>query len=85
MFCLLHNKCCPVVSTTMHIAGSPCVDWSSQGLRKREDGPNMICTMAWVAQRYEAEDAIVFNENVRQFPPDVIMNVLTDKYIIQTT
>lgn len=82
--CVVHGALCPTGVATIHCAGPPCVDWSSQGTRSGELGPTMLPTMAWVAQRRALEEAIVAHENVKQYPVEFLEYFLGDKYLVQT-
>eukprot|EP00959_Pyramimonas_sp_CCMP1952_P046943 980079-Pyramimonas_sp.AAC.1 len=42
----------------------------------------MQATMTWVAMRWELEEPIFINENVKAFPPDKIFCALSKKYAI---
>eukprot|EP00959_Pyramimonas_sp_CCMP1952_P133138 2783458-Pyramimonas_sp.AAC.1 len=71
-YCSLHDSwTCKLTRAKLHVAGTPCPDWSSQGLRQGEHGSDLMATMAWTALRFELEDDIFMNENVIKFPPDL--------------
>lgn len=37
-YCAVHQKQCVAARSHVHVAGTPCVDWSSQGARKKAQG-----------------------------------------------
>ena len=81
-WCLLHLRTCKLQTAECHIGGTPCPDWSSQGSRNKEAGPDAMATMAWIGQRYTLEEPIWINENVAAFDWFLMCNILCEKYIM---
>jgi hypothetical protein len=50
MMCGSHHKECLVRRATVHIAGTECVTWSSQGTGMGLSGPKVLAYLAWKAQ-----------------------------------
>ena len=50
MMCGSHHKECMVRRATVHIAGTECVTWSSQGTGMGLSGPKVLAYLAWKAQ-----------------------------------
>ena len=42
---------CTAGCARLHVAGSPCVDWSNAGKRLGGGGPTVLVYFVWVAQR----------------------------------
>ena len=83
-WCLLHERYCEIQQTFCNIAGSPCPDWSCQGGRSGFSGSDICATMCWVGMRWAMEDTCFINENVGGFPAEIIMQILAEKYIIDS-
>ena len=68
----------------VHVAGSPCVDFSPFGRRRGCTGPSMILFMLWSAMIKTCLPCCVFYENVVQFPVQVLIHVLGHLYCVST-
>ena len=64
--CLVCKGTCSPESTLLHIAGSPCQDFSSYGKRLGQLGPRMGDFQAWAAMVLTLAFAVVVHENVTQ-------------------
>ena len=62
--CSLHHKDCKPKRAELHVAGTPCVDFSSQGARRMLRGPSLIPLLAWAAQRLQHMEPAILHENV---------------------
>ena len=71
----MHLRTCKLQTAECHIGGTPCPDWSSQGSRNKEAGPDAMATMAWIGQRYTLEEPIWINENVAAFDWFLMRNI----------
>ena len=81
--CLMHSgHCCCGGSAFMHVAGPPCVDFSSQGNQLGLLGKSMLALMCWIAMRRLLQEAIVIHENVPQCPESLLKKYLGDLYLI---
>lgn len=69
----------------LHIAGTPCVDFSLRGDRGAEEGPTMSVFGAWIAQRIQLQETYILQENVPQFQPSLIADFINDVYDIDST
>ncbi len=82
-YCTLHDSwLCKLMASSLHVGGTPCPDWSTQGLREQECGDDLMATMAFVAMRHTLEDEMFLNENVAGFLPELIFACLAAKYLI---
>ena len=52
----------------MHVAGSPCTDFSSMGLRKGLNGETMVAFLVWIRLILTHLPIIIIHENVVNFP-----------------
>jgi site-specific DNA-cytosine methylase len=77
-WCLLQLRTCKLQTAECHIGGTPCPDWSAQGSRNKEAGPDAMATMAWIGQRYTLEEPIWINENVAAFDWFLMCNILSE-------
>ena len=66
------------------MGGTPCPDWSAQSHGDGEEGSDLPATMAWVSLLWQLEEDFWLNENVQRFPPQRILGVLHQKYIVMT-
>ena len=89
--CIIHGcsktkkACCRAVRATMHFAGPPCVDWSTQNTRSaeiREFGTHFLVTLCWCAQRLLVLEPIVLHENILNFKLAVLVSCLSTAYAI---
>ena len=71
-WCARHNRICEVKSGKFHIAGPPCVDFSSLGAGKATDGDTMLPWYAWVALRLHFMEPMILHENVERFDPKLL-------------
>ncbi len=71
-------------SSDLHIAGTPCVDFSLRGNQLQELGPAFIVFLCWCAHRREQQEAVVVQENVTGFPIQLLIDLLGDIYDIQS-
>ena len=67
------------------MAGTPCTDYSLKGAQLRECGATFLLFLCWVAQRLLLQEDVIVQENVPQFPPELLQKFLGALYIIETT
>jgi site-specific DNA-cytosine methylase len=65
----------------LHVAGSPCVDFSSMGAGLGKDGPIASAFMAWIALVLLLNFSVIIHENVNGFP-DKLFELLSERYVI---
>eukprot|EP00959_Pyramimonas_sp_CCMP1952_P097124 2030086-Pyramimonas_sp.AAC.1 len=87
--CVLHGGCeCDARRADIHIAGPPCVDFSSMSSdTKALQGPQLSCLMIWIALRMAIMEPFILHENVAGVdnePIRPLIDVLSSVYIIQT-
>ena len=79
--CVCHNKMCTVERATIHIAGTPCVDWSPMGSNKKGDGCTAVVFMVWVFMRLVVQEPIIVQENSDRLPVTVLERALGHMYV----
>lgn len=85
--CLCHNALtlCLALASDMHVAGSPCIDYSRQWhAAKQTDGDSFPSTYAWMLHRLHCLEALIVHENVAGFPVELMVDVLGHVYLIFT-
>ena len=62
----------------MHVAGTPCVDWSSMpgSFHSKECGNSALPFYAWAELRYLVQDLVIVHENVPSFDPSLLEYLL---------
>ena len=66
----------------LHIAGPPCIDYSSMGRQRRENGPTAIVFLLWTRAVRDQHPLVVVFENVVRFPITMLQLLLGDLYHI---
>ena len=82
--CTVHGKECQIIAADHHTAGSPCTDFSKQGLQEGVDGPTMEFFMAWCGLRRLLQEPTITHENVFGMPEFLLTRTLGDLYNIET-
>eukprot|EP00959_Pyramimonas_sp_CCMP1952_P233819 4886146-Pyramimonas_sp.AAC.1 len=86
--CAKHSSeslcCCPIPRrpATMHLAGLPCWDFSSQGARAGESGKTALACSAWYAQRVATQEPVIVLEQVVHYPTEIAEFFLGKFYLI---
>ena len=83
MPCVKHNTSCEVKRAQLHVAGTECIAWSSQGQRQGLNDRRIVIFMAWAAQRRQIQEELVLHENVPQFPPSCLQQLLGYLHIVR--
>ncbi len=81
-WCYRHDDFCSLVSPTIMMAGSPCVDWSGMGCRGKEHGKKFSCLLAWLMCVLFLMPPLVIHENVLGFDTTLFDRVLGQYYVI---
>eukprot|EP00959_Pyramimonas_sp_CCMP1952_P469689 9495375-Pyramimonas_sp.AAC.1 len=84
MFCCKHIKQCETVVATIHVAGTPCTDFSPQGSQEGTKGKTCMAFVAWAAQRCALQEDGILHENVKEFPIRILQDIFSDTYVIET-
>ena len=66
-FCVVHRRWCRATRADIHVAGTPCIAWSSFGSRLGTSGATALCFFVWIALRIMLQEDAVLHENVVQF------------------
>lgn len=86
--CLRHGggalrECC-VPDVDLEVAGLPCTDFSSAGLRMAEQGPTILIHLAWARKMLFEQPALILHENVPLYPPELLQEHLGGVYHLYT-
>ena len=83
--CLQHNRICTMKRGHVHVAGPPCVAWSSQGKRQGfSHTESSLAFLCWVSARRKLRETSILHENVADFPIEALRDSLGDIYVIST-
>ena len=82
--CLVHGRRCKATNSDIHCAGTPCTEYSPKGLREAEGGKTYAAFLTWAGQRLEAQEEVIIQENVQQFPVEQLQAVLGQLYFIES-
>jgi len=77
-----HGRRCTLRHVDICVSGSPCTDHSTNGLRKRFDGPQAKFFYMWVALMRVLLISIIVHENVCGFGDDELRELLGDMYVV---
>ena len=81
--CVLHPGCsCVARRADLHVAGTECPAWSSQGKRDGCSGKRVMAWGAWIADRRKKQESVVYHENVSGFPLQLLRDELSDMYVV---
>eukprot|EP00959_Pyramimonas_sp_CCMP1952_P180113 3766667-Pyramimonas_sp.AAC.1 len=84
--CICHDAPrCRFKVGRLHIAGTPCIDFSPKGLRATVKGKTLNIFVAWVALMRCSAPALIIDENSHLFSVDILQDSLGDMYIICAT
>jgi hypothetical protein len=81
--CVNHQGHCRLQRARLHIAGTPCTDWSQAGDQAKTSGITMVHFLAWVALRRLIREPMLVQENVPLFPQALLIELLGDLYEFQ--
>ena len=75
---------CSMPTACLHVAGTPCVDWSSMpgSSHSKECGNSALPFYAWAALRYLVQDLVIVHENVPSFDPSLLEYLLGSVYVV---
>ena len=80
--CLKCRKMCRIRSSSIHVAGPPCIDYAPMGLCGREAGVATTVFVAWCCLRKKMQEPIIVHENSSRFNASVLHDIFDDDYII---
>ena len=80
---------CSMPTACLHVAGTPCVDWSSMpgSSRSKECGNAALPFYAWAALQYLVQDLVIVHENVPSFDPSLLeyLNTCLAAYMLSAS
>ena len=75
---------CRVPAVDLEVAGLPCTDFSSAGLRVAEQGPTLLVHLAWARKMLLEQPALILHENVPLYPAELLEEHLGAVYHLYT-
>ena len=83
-WCYRCSAYCTAVRCVLHVAGTPCIAWSTMGTRCGASGPTLLCFMVWAFQRLLIQEDAVLHENTPEFNSDLLLELLQEFYIVSS-
>ena len=83
-WCYRHEAMCRHPVAKIHVAGTPCTDWSPFGSRSGVTGPSLCYFMSWVGMRRAFQEPIIIHEIVEDFAIPMLEAMLGDIYNLAT-
>ena len=83
-YCIRCRKYCQVHRSSVQVAGTSCVAWSSFGTHAQASGPTVLSFMVWILMRRRLQEPAVLHENVPDFEPELLVDLLGDLYIVSS-
>eukprot|EP00959_Pyramimonas_sp_CCMP1952_P306126 6406554-Pyramimonas_sp.AAC.1 len=80
-FCVLSRSWCEARACDIHVAGTPCVAWSSMGQRARATGPTLLGFLVWAFHRLKLMETVILHENTPEFDHELLDRLLGEHYI----
>lgn len=82
-WCIRHGHQCPCLKAHLHIAGTPCVDFSAMNSKRKQiSGDKNKLWYAWVCHRRALMEPVWLHENVVQFGLEHLEKDLGDLYFV---
>ncbi len=75
---------CAFACARLHIAGTPCTDFSSLGAMLAKNGPTISFFLVWTQMRYELMEELILLENVPNFPLELLRQLFSFAYDIHS-
>ncbi len=83
MHCEVHGRSCPLRRAQLHVAGTERIYFSiCSPTKPGTRGARTVYFIAWAAQRLRVEEEFILHENVEPFPPEMLLELLGDKYLM---
>ena len=79
----MHTKEFVACKTDGHAAGTPCTDFSSQGLQQGLSGVTTLYLLTWMSLMNGLEPSVIAQENVAAFPTDVLKQGMGHKFMFE--
>ena len=78
--CLVHGRSCSIRDSvaSIHVAGTPCVAFSSIGALQKEESISFIHFLIWLALRKLMAEPVVVQECVVGFPREYFLRYLPE-------
>eukprot|EP00959_Pyramimonas_sp_CCMP1952_P364532 7633657-Pyramimonas_sp.AAC.2 len=84
-YCRVHKKRCKFSPGRLHACGSPCIDFSPLGLRRRADGKSAESFVSWATLMRRTKPTIMVHENSDHFNIEILESAFSDMYVISST
>ena len=84
--CSVCNAQCQMTTSTIHCAGTPCVDFSSMPGASHMGalGPASVTLFVWIGLRLLLQEPVIIHENVPSFPVSLLERFLGHLYIVMS-
>eukprot|EP00959_Pyramimonas_sp_CCMP1952_P199558 4174202-Pyramimonas_sp.AAC.1 len=79
-WCHTHKQHCCIKGARLHVAGTPCPDYSAIGT---QCGPSIVDELAWIGQRRQLQESVVPQENAKELFFQMYEDLLRDNYDIE--
>lgn len=79
-YCHTHCRQCQHPRGDIHVAGTPCVAWSSMGKRMKTDASDFKFFVIWAALRLKLRERLILQENVKNHDPTLLDTILGQFY-----
>ena len=86
-YCLVHKQTCALTRFgcgLLHVAGTPCIDYSLMGTQQGSEGPTTGSVMAWTGQRKVIQEPVIIAECVVEFGEWVYLDALPMYFVDYT-
>ncbi|CAE7199255.1 unnamed protein product [Symbiodinium natans] len=82
-WCYKHGQMCEVDrAADLHVAGTPCTDYSQRGLMMREQGVTWKAFLSWISRRWDYQESLIIQENVINFDASTSEHFLGAIYFV---
>ena len=72
-----------MVPARLHIAGTPCTDFSLRGTQAGWQGPTFLAFLCWVCMRLDQQEETCIQENVKEFDTTLLQALVGHLYCLE--
>lgn len=83
-YCVIHGRTCSLLRNgagLLHIAGTPCIDYSGMGDMEGADGPTIVFFLTWAGIRRIIQEPVLLHECVPEFAEWLLLDELPMYYV----
>ena len=81
-YCIRHKCMCELQCARIHIAGTPCTDFSKMGQQKEVSGGTTLHLLVWIGMRLKLQESVIIQENVVAFDTGFMAGFLGSLYYL---